>query len=254
MMLQQYYEKLRPDGSLDPKLPDAESGVMAISIVVGEPSKLSSQMLRRGLQRCRGHFKVVGCAVDTVDALSQIKAYHPDIALVSTALQDGAQAGFKVLRELRASRNSTSVIMVMDRAEQDVVLHAFAGGAKGVFFRTEGFDVLCKCIRCVHAGQVWASSGQVQLILEALAERGPLSVLDAAGRPLLTKREEEIVRMVAEGLTNPQISSSLRLSPHTVKNHLFRIYEKLGVSNRVELVLYAFSSSRMTSQALSPAA
>jgi DNA-binding CsgD family transcriptional regulator len=100
----------------------------------------------------------------------------------------------------------------------------------------------------VHGGQIWASSGQLRLIIEAFAERGPLSVIDVKGRPLLTKREEEIVRMVAEGLTNRQIFSALRLSSHTVKNHLFRIYEKLGISNRVELVLYALSSSPRTSQ------
>jgi DNA-binding NarL/FixJ family response regulator len=223
---------------------------MATSIVLAHPSNLACETLSRGLSGCRGKFHVLGWAVDATEALKLVIDHHPDVALITAALQDGPEAGFKVLRELRISRHSTPVIVLVDSSEQHVVLHAFSAGAKGVLFKTDGFSVVCKCIRCVHAGQIWASSGQMQIIVEALAERGPLSVLDVEGRPLLTKREEAIVRMVAEGLPNLQVSSALRLSPHTVKNHLFHIYEKLGVSNRVELILYALSSSsrRATSQ------
>jgi DNA-binding NarL/FixJ family response regulator len=205
-------------------------------------------MLCRGLRRWRGNFNIVGHALDSKGALKEIAEHHPDAALINDALQDGPTAGFTVLRELRHSRSSTPVIMLLDGPEQEGVLRAFSYGAKGVVCRTERFEVVCKCIRRVHGGQIWASSGQLRLIIEAFAERGPLSVIDVKGRPLLTKREEEIVRMVAEGLTNRQIFSALRLSSHTVKNHLFRIYEKLGISNRVELVLYALSSSPRTSQ------
>jgi DNA-binding NarL/FixJ family response regulator len=189
---------------------------MATSLVLAHPSNLACEMLCRGLSGCRGKFHVLGWAVDATETLKQITDHHPDVALISAALQDGPKAGFKVLRELRVSRHPTTVIMLLDRSEQDVVLHAFSAGAKGVLSTTEGFSVVCKCIRCVHAGQIWASSAQMQFIVEALAERGPLSVLDVKGRPLLTKREEVIVRMVAEGLPNLQISSALRLSPHTV--------------------------------------
>ena len=106
---------------------------------------------------------------------------------------------------------------------------------------SEGFEVLCKCVRCVHAGQVWADSSQLGWVVEALRERERGRIISATGTPLLTKREEQIVGMAAEGLPNSEICAHLGLSAHTVKNHLFRIYEKLGVSNRVELVLYAHS-------------
>lgn len=221
---------------------------MLTSLVLALRSNLSCEMLCRGLKSCRGKFDVLGWAVDATEALKKVTDHRPDVALISAALQDGPKAGFKVLRELRVSRHPTPVIMLLDRPDQDVVLHAFSAGAKGVLFKTDGFSVVCKSIRCVHAGQIWASSGEVRFIVEALAQRGPLSVLDVKGRPLLTKREEAIVRMVAEGLPNLQISSALHLSPHTVKNHLFHIYEKLGVSNRVELILYALSSSRPAPQ------
>jgi len=93
----------------------------------------------------------------------------------------------------------------------------------------------------VYAGQIWADSTQLNWICETLREREPARIVSAKGIPLLTEREEQIAHMVAEGLSNLEISSKLGVTAHTVKNHLFRIYEKLGISNRVELVLYALS-------------
>jgi DNA-binding NarL/FixJ family response regulator len=132
-------------------------------------------------------------------------------------------------------------VVLLDCSEPGRVIEAFAHGARGVFCMSEGFEVLCKCVRCVHAGQVWADSSQLGWVVEALRERERGRIISATGTPLLTKREEQIVGMAAEGLPNSEICAHLGLSAHTVKNHLFRIYEKLGVSNRVELVLYAHS-------------
>ena len=88
------------------------------------------------------------------------------------------------------------------------------------------------------------SNQELHWVLKALMDRHPVRVVSALGNPLLTQRQEQIVRMVVEGLPNGEISSKLHVSPHTVKNHLFRIYEKLGVSSRVELILYAMSRSK----------
>jgi DNA-binding NarL/FixJ family response regulator len=82
----------------------------------------------------------------------------------------------------------------------------------------------------------------MQSVVRALEKRGMIHIVSAKGTPLLTKREEQIVRMVAEGLPNTQIGTALGLSAHTVKNHLFIIYNKLGISNRAELLLYALGS------------
>ena len=90
-------------------------------------------------------------------------------------------------------------------------------------------------------GQVWVNTAQMEFVLEALAGLTPFKVVDAKGRVLLSAREQEVLLCVAEGLTNREIASRLRLSEHTVKNYLFRIFDKLGVSSRVEMVLYAVS-------------
>jgi len=214
---------------------------VAISLVVAAPSALGNEMLYRAFKQRRKQFNVVACALTRKDLLKQVAEHQPDVALVSARLEDAPRAGFQALRELRLTRSSTRAIVLLDCSEPEQVIEAFSHGARGVFCTREGFEVLCKCIRSVHAGQVWADSGQLQWVVQALGEREPVSIVSATGTPLLTKREEQIVRMVTEGLPNSEISTSLGLSAHTVKNHLFRIYEKLGVSNRVELVLYALS-------------
>jgi DNA-binding NarL/FixJ family response regulator len=93
----------------------------------------------------------------------------------------------------------------------------------------------------VSEGQVWANSQQCRYILETLVEGLPPFVTDSKGQFLLSRREQEIVSKVAEGMRNREIAEFLRLSEHTVKNHLFRIFERLGISNRAELILYMHS-------------
>jgi len=103
----------------------------------------------------------------------------------------------------------------------------------------------------VHNGQVWANAEQMNCLVDAVAQVPTVRLVNAKGANLLSKREEEVVRLVAEGLSNHAIAQQLHLSDHTVKNHLFRIFEKLGISNRVELVLYTVSQSKRPAMSVS---
>ena len=141
--------------------------------------------------------------------------------------------------------------MLLDASERTPIIEAFRCGARGVFCRTEPLKLLAKSIRCVHEGQIWASSSELQFLLEAIAEPVPMSFVSANGDALLSTRELDVVRCVAEGLSNREIAQRLTLREHTVKNYLFRIFDKLGVSSRVEVVLYALGSQN---QAAKPAA
>lgn len=132
--------------------------------------------------------------------------------------------------------------MLLDASERTPVIEAFRCGARGVFCRTEPLKLLAKSIRCVHEGQIWASSAELQFVLEAMAEPVTMSFINASGESLLSARELDVVRCVAEGLSNREIAQRLTLREHTVKNYLFRIFDKLGVSSRVEVVLYALGS------------
>src|SRR5206468_12607033 len=88
----------------------------------------------------------------------------------------------------------------------------------------------------------WANAQQLQYLLDALNQVPSLRVMNAKGMKLLTPREEQVVALVADGLTNREVATELGLTEHTVKKYLFRIFDKLGISSRVELVLYAFSN------------
>lgn len=212
---------------------------------------MGCQLLQNALKRFRHKFDVVAGAVSRADVLNCLHAHHVDVALISEDLQDGRFAGFQVLREVHASHPKTRVVVMCKSLQNDIVIDVFRAGAKGVFCRTEPLGTLCKCIQAVHKGQVWANSTQLQLILGALVNAAPLRVVNSQGLNLLANRETQVVYLVVEGLTNREIAHKLGLSEHTVSNYLFRIYNKLGISTRVELVLYVMRQ-RELGQMLSP--
>jgi DNA-binding NarL/FixJ family response regulator len=138
------------------------------------------------------------------------------------------------------------LIVLLEESDSRVAIVAFRGGADGVISpAVEGFSCLCRCIEQVNAGQVWANSAQLHQVLEEFSRRSPVQVVSNTGQALLTRREAEVVHLVEDGLTNRQIAVKLGLSEHTVRNNLFRIFEKLGVSTRVELALYTMRHSRL---------
>src|SRR5205823_8804458 len=122
-------------------------------------------------------------------------------------------------------------------------------GARGVFCRTEPVSEFCACVERVSRGEIWASSIAAQHLLEAVRSSPCYEAIEGKVG-MLSKREIEVAESAAQGQTNKQIAGALRLSEHTIKNYLFRIFDKLGVSNRMELL---FLLSAHPKDALSPA-
>jgi len=113
---------------------------------------------------------------------------------------------------------------------------------RGIFsFRESKFRDLCKCINVVASGQVWANTVQLQQLLDLVVHVPTLRVANIDGKNLLTPREEQVVALVADGMSNREVALELGLREHTIKTYLFRIFEKLGISRRVELVLFAMN-------------
>lgn len=217
---------------------------MNIAVLVADPSKFAGELLSGALRRTG--FEVTGCVTTAQELLCKVRERIPDVALVSVNLQGARLGGFKALRELAISYGKVRVVMLADETDREMVVSVFRGGAKGVFVRAGSLSALFKCIRAVHGGQVWASSRDLQFILEALSLAAPLRCVNQGERSL-TKREEEIAGLVAKGYTNQEIARKLYLSEHTVKNHLFRIFDKLNVSSRVEVALYSTKDLLRTS-------
>ncbi len=201
---------------------------------------MNSQLLADALGR-DPLFRVTEVEPSETAILSAAANESPDLVLLSAILDDSPTQGSQVARRLRAAHPKIRIVMLLDASEPAAVVDAFRAGARGVFCRTEPLENLTKCIRSAYAGQVWANSRELGYLVEALGEAMPIrNWVETSESPPLSKREHDVVRCVADGLSNREIARQLKLTEHTVKNYLFRVFNKLGVSSRVELVLYAF--------------
>jgi DNA-binding NarL/FixJ family response regulator len=210
-----------------------------VSVFIGDSSQLSCQLMATALRRGRFQARVLGYATDTAGICEGLHEKETDVAVIGARLGEGALAGFNITRQIRASHSKLSVVMILDSSSPTMVVEAFRAGASGIFSRDQSSELLCKCIHAVHQGQVWASSKELRYVIDALGPAPAAKSISPRGSGSLTKREEGVVHLVAEGLTNRDISQQLNLSEHTVRNYLFRIFNKVGTSNRLELALYA---------------
>lgn len=213
--------------------------VGTVKVFIADGSRMSCQLIAAAVRRGHYRTRVVGFATDAIGIREGLAKNEADVAVIGARLEEEDMAGFSVTRELRALRCRPSIIMILDSNKPAMVVEAFRAGASGIFSRDQSSELLCKCIHAVHKGQVWASSKELRFVIEALGPALPAKSIYARGSGLLTKREEGVVDLVAEGLTNRDISQQLHLSEHTVRNYLFRIFNKVGTSNRLELALYA---------------
>jgi DNA-binding NarL/FixJ family response regulator len=211
-----------------------------ISVVVSDGNYMSSELLARALTRIKT-LRIFKCAVNFDETLEAILALRPDVAVLGLHFANGPYKGLELLRRLRDASAKTRCVLLADETERDGAIEAFRAGASGIFRRSTPAHLLPRCINAVHQGQIWANTADVLQVMKALQTAMPFKGVNSRGEALLTKREQELVPLVANGLTNREISSELGVSEHTIKNHLFRIYEKLGISSRVELILYAVS-------------
>jgi DNA-binding NarL/FixJ family response regulator len=209
----------------------------AVQVLVADSGPIQSQLLTRAL-RSRREFQVSAVALETSAIYNFTQSNQVDVVLIAgNHLPD-----LGLLRWLRVSCPKIAPVLLAESDDRELVVNAFRAGAKGIFLFTHTpFAMLCKCIHCVFQGQVWINSPQMNYVLDALSEVPTLRVVNSNGRFLLTPREEQVVALVADGLTNRGVAVELGLSEHTIKKYLLRIFDKIGISSRVELVLYAMS-------------
>jgi DNA-binding NarL/FixJ family response regulator len=207
------------------------------SVLVSETSKLYCDLLSMAFYAVRDRFHVVGAASNTIEILRLLQENRPEIVIISDHLENGPLAGIRILPEIRRINPDTRVLLTMGASDRGLVIEAFRSGADGVFCRNSPFDLLCKSLDAISQGEIWASATELRYVLdEFMKVPKPLKV-DPAVEQRMTKREADVARLAVEGLSNREIAGKLGLAEHTVKNYLFRIFDKLGVSNRVELVL-----------------
>src|SRR5260370_16816820 len=194
-----------------------------ISLLVGEHSRMGCQLMETALRGCH-HISVVGSVVESSELIEAYENVRPDVCVISSALRDGQNSGFRVARELHSNFRNAAIILLLEFSERNLVVEAFRSGARGVFSRDDSFELLARCVQRVHEGQVWANSQQLQFAIEALTESPPSAIVDAKGAHILTKRELSAVELVAAAFSNRHISPDLRLPEHPGTTHPFPLF------------------------------
>lgn len=206
---------------------------MPIRIVLADDHTMVLQGLEL-LLRQEPDFQVLACCRDGDETLRAVRQYRPDILILDLVMP--GKDGLAVLRELHHEELPTRVVLLTAAIDEDNVLEALRLGVGGVVLKEMAVPLLIQCVRKVHAGDQWLEKRSISRALDKMLRR------EAGAREMakvLTPREIEVIRLVANGMRNREIAQKLAISEGTVKIHLHRSYEKLHVDNRLELLRYA---------------
>jgi two-component system nitrate/nitrite response regulator NarL len=221
---------------------ESAMAAQAVRVLVADNSRMHTQLMADALQRDPG-LSVVEWNGPVSSLVPTVLAERVDVVAVSCAMDGQPLRGLDLVRDLLIERPTARTVVLLDAQNREIVVEAFRAGARGVFSREESVESFCKCIHRVHQGQIWANTKQVEFVIETLAASPNLRAMGGKGLKLLSKRENEVVRYLAQGLTNREIAQRMNLSQHTIKNYLFRVFDKLGVSSRVELLFMTLSQN-----------
>lgn len=179
-------------------------------------------------------FQVVGRCSGGLKTLEMVRAHRPDVLVLDIRMP--GKSGIEIAREMRQEKLPTCVVLLTAALDEDQLLAAVQAGVQGIVLKEMAPQLLVQCIRKVHAGEQWLERSSTKMALEKMLQR-EAGAREAA--QLLTEREIEILRLVAQGLRNREIAERLFISEGTVKVHLHNIYEKLKVDGRMALSRYA---------------
>jgi len=206
----------------------------AIRILVADDHAIFRDGLRKLLEGA-DDVQIVGEASNGVECTKMLAKLKPDILLLDLRMPE--KDGLGVLEEVNFDTLPTRVIVLTAAEDDRDVVRAMRLGARGVVLKQSASDLLLKSIRKVHEGEIWLDNRMTAEVIDAFKKSSEAG--QRREKPLLSDREKEIVQLVAQGFRNREIGEKLFISEQTVKNHLHNIFDKLGVSDRLELALYA---------------
>ena len=212
-----------------------------VRILIADDHPIFRDGLKRLLESERD-FKVIGEACDGVEAVKMVRQLKPEILLLDLAMP--RRPGLEALREMSTDATSVRVILLTAAAEKDQIVEALQLGARGVVLKDSATQILLKSIRAVMNGEYWVGRESVSNLVQYL--RGLVGTSSNTARQRrygLTPRELEIVSAVVAGYANKEIAEHFKISEDTVKHHLSNIFDKVGVSTRLELALFAVNQA-----------
>jgi DNA-binding NarL/FixJ family response regulator len=212
-----------------------------VNLIIANVTAMRADLLRLALAG-QETIQLLGYASTGDDLYDLLSENNPDVVLVGSSGSRKESTALPFLEQISTMNPTARPIVLSEDMSKEDIVSFFRSGARGLVCASEtSVSILIKCIGCVSIGQVWANSDQLDRLLRSLSHPRSMIVANVMGDLLLSQREEQVLQLLADGLSNRDIAKTLKLSEHTVKNHLFHIFDKLGVSNRMEAVLYAIS-------------
>ena len=205
-----------------------------IKILVADDHTVFRDGLRKLLEGVND-VQIVGEAANGNQCVEMLAKLKPDILLLDLRMPQ--KDGLSVLEEVNFDSLPTRVIVLTASEDDRDIIRAMRLGARGVVLKQSASDLLLKSIRKVHDGEIWLDNRITAEVIDAFKKSAGAG--QRREKPLLSDREKEIVQLVAKGFRNREIGEKLFISEQTVKNHLHNIFDKLGMSDRLELALYA---------------
>jgi DNA-binding NarL/FixJ family response regulator len=224
-----------PAPNVDP--PDKRKKMIRILIADDHP------IVRDGIRKLlslEDDIEVVGEAGDGREVLERVQELDPDVLLLDLRMPN--LDGLAALQALQQANRSTRVIVLTASEDKNEFVQAMKLGCSGIVLKQTAPDLIVKSIRKVYSGEIWLDSHTTAAVMRQFSS--PLDVAQGGQtktreRSPLSQREREIVALVAQGYKNKEMAEKMFISEQTVKNHLHNIFDKLGVSDRLELALYA---------------
>jgi len=216
-----------------------EEAPRPIRILISDDHPIVRDGLRK-LLSLEEDLEVVGEAGDGEATVLQVEKLDPDVLLLDIRMP--GVDGFGALQRLQKLNRRTRVIILTASEDKNEFVQAMKMGCSGIVLKQTAADLIIKSIRRVHAGEIWLDSNTTAAVMRQFAsplDGAPQAGARARDRSPLSNREREIVALVAQGYKNKEMAEKMFISEQTVKNHLHNIFDKLGVSDRLELALYA---------------
>ena len=208
-----------------------------VRIVIADDHPIFRDGLRKLIESQAG-MCVSGESSVGVEVVRLARALKPDIVLLDLGLP--RRSGLQVLNDLAALPSPVRTLVLAEAVEESSILEAFYLGAHGIVLKGSPREVLLKSIRSVVAGQYWLDNESVPIVIEALRKSPPSQNGSTCGRDYgLTTQELKIVGKVANGSSNKEVGQEFSISERTVKHHLTNVFNKLGISSRLELAVFA---------------
>jgi DNA-binding NarL/FixJ family response regulator len=235
-----------PATSVQPKRP--------ILIWIADRNYMSSQLLAESLGRdSRFQVAAIPTASSNAEILSTVGARRPQVAVISADFDGSPKRGLQLAKAIHRHDRSIRILILLEMNAPESVIAAFRCGAEGVFCRNQPLSQFPDCIERVSRGEIWANDVQTEFLLEALRGAPSCDGIDNEGVNSLSRREVQVAESAVQGFSNKQIADQFGLSDHTVKNYLSRVFNKLGVSSRAELLFVLFNGgTELCSRALGP--